>query len=72
VEALARFDAAVAMVVATVRAQTAGDWGKPYVGVMAEAGSRLDMVVQCAAHIEHHIGQMIYLKYAIEGGYKLR
>jgi hypothetical protein len=26
-----------------------------------DAANRLAMVVQCAAHMQHHIGQMIYL-----------
>jgi len=62
-EALKRFDAAVAMVLQTVRAQSADDWSKPYSGAGATAQNRLDMVVQCAAHMQHHIGQMIYLVY---------
>jgi len=62
-EALKRFDDAVAMVVRTIRAQSAEDWSAAYSGVGAEAKSRLDMIVQCSAHMQHHIGQMIYLGY---------
>jgi len=60
-EALKRFDAAVAMVVKTVRAQSPEDWSAEYSGVGADARNRLAIVVQCAAHMQHHIGQMIYL-----------
>ena len=62
--ALARFDAAVVMVLATIRAQSPDDWAAAYTAV-GEHGTltRLDMVVQCAAHIQHHTGQMIYLNY---------
>ena len=60
-EALKRFDEAVAMVQRTIRAQSPEDWGAEYSGVGATARNRLDMVTQCAAHIQHHIGQMIYL-----------
>jgi hypothetical protein len=67
-EALGRFDDAVAMVVATIGRQTAEDWGRPYVGMGTTALNRLDIVVQCAAHIQHHIGQMIYLGYALGKG----
>jgi hypothetical protein len=62
-EALKRFDEAVAMVRATIGAQSSDDWSKEYAGVGATALNRLDMVVQCAAHMQHHIGQMIYLAY---------
>lgn len=62
-EALKRFDDAVAIVQRTIRSQSADDWSKEYSGVGATAQNRLDMVVQCAAHMQHHIGQMIYLAY---------
>jgi hypothetical protein len=62
-EALQRLDDAIAMVQQTVRAQSAEDWSREYSGVGANAKNRLDMIMQCAAHIQHHIGQMIYLAY---------
>ena len=39
------------------------DWSSEYSGVGTNARTRLDMVMQCAAHMQHHIGQMIYLGY---------
>jgi hypothetical protein len=65
-EALKRFDDAVAMVQQTIRAQAAGDWPCPYSGAGTNAATRLDMVMQCAAHMQHHIGQMIYLGYELQ------
>ncbi|MFZ1141808.1 MAG: DinB family protein [Candidatus Sulfotelmatobacter sp.] len=62
-EALKRFDEAVVMVRQTIRSQWPDDWSREYSGVGATAQNRLDMVVQCAAHMQHHIGQMIYLAY---------
>jgi uncharacterized damage-inducible protein DinB len=62
-EALERLDAAVAMVMNTIQAQSSDDWAKPYTATGANAGNRLDMIVQCAAHMQHHIGQMIYLNH---------
>jgi hypothetical protein len=62
-EALKRFDEAVAMVKETIRSQSIGDWSKRYSGVGTTAQNRLDMIMQCAAHMQHHIGQMIYLDY---------
>src|SRR5579864_3921562 len=63
-EALKRLDEAVAMVQRTLRGQSSEDWPKNYSGAGATAANRLDMVLQCAAHMQHHIGQMIYLAYA--------
>jgi hypothetical protein len=60
-EALKSFDDAITMVIATIRAQSTDSWSAEYSGTGANAKNRLDMVTQCAAHIQHHIGQMIYL-----------
>jgi len=62
-EALQRFDDALAMVRDAIGAQSPDDWTRAYSGVGATALNRLDMMVQCAAHMQHHIGQMIYLAY---------
>jgi hypothetical protein len=43
--------------------QSPDDWSAEYSGVGTSAKVRLDMILQCAAHIQHHIGQMIYLGY---------
>ena len=65
-EALNRLDDAIAMVLATVRGQSAEDWFAEYSGVGATARNRLDMIMQCAAHMQHHIGQMIYLGFELK------
>jgi uncharacterized damage-inducible protein DinB len=62
-EALKRFDEVVDLVLKTIRAQSAEDWAAEYSGVGTDARNRLEMVMQCAAHMQHHIGQMIYLGY---------
>jgi hypothetical protein len=67
-EALKRFDAAVDMVLRTIRMQSPENWSAEYSGVGATALNRLDMVVQCAAHMQHHIGQMIYLGHEVGRG----
>ena len=51
------------MVLATIGAQSPEDWASQYSGAGAEAECRLDMVLQCTSHMQHHIGQMIYLGY---------
>ena len=65
-EALKLLDQAVAMVIQTIRGQSSADWSKSYSGVGTNCSNRLDMVVQCAAHVQHHIGQMIYLGYELK------
>ncbi len=62
-EALQRFDDAVAVVQQTIRMQSAEDWSAEYSAVGTNAQTRLDIVIMCAAHMQHHIGQMIYLNY---------
>jgi len=62
-EGLKRFDEAVAMVQKTIHSQSADDWSREYSAVGTTSPNRLAMMVQCAAHMQHHIGQMIYLGY---------
>jgi hypothetical protein len=62
-EALKKFDAAIAIVLQTIRNQSAEDWSKPYIATGSDAPNRLDMVLQCATHLHHHIGQMIYIAF---------
>ena len=65
-EALQRFNEAVDMVLKTIRAQSPEDWPAEYSGAGTDAKNRLDIVVVCAAHMQHHIGQMIYLGYELQ------
>jgi uncharacterized damage-inducible protein DinB len=61
-DVLQRFDQAVAMVIATLHAQSADDWTAPYEAVGADGvGDRFTIFLHCAAHADHHAGQMIYL-----------
>jgi hypothetical protein len=63
--ALGHFDDAVGMVLKTVSVQSPEDWSAEYSGVGSDAQNRLDIVVICAAHLQHHVGQMIYLGYEL-------
>ena len=65
-DALKHFDEAVAMVLATIRAQSPDDWSAEYSGVGTNAHTRLDIALVCVAHMQHHIGQMIYLGYELK------
>lgn len=61
-EVLRDFDQAVDMVLATLAKQGEADWPAPYQGVGADdVTDRLTIFVRCAAHADHHAGQMIYL-----------
>jgi len=62
-EALKRLNDAVELVIKTIRTQSPEDWAKPYSAFGTNSSNRLEMVVQCAAHMQHHIGQMIFLGY---------
>ncbi len=61
--ALQLFDDAVAMVLKTIGTQSPEDWSAEYSGVGTDTKNRLDIVIVCAAHMQHHIGQMVYLNY---------
>jgi uncharacterized damage-inducible protein DinB len=61
-EALRAFDRTITMVVATIRKQTAEDWGKAYTAEREpEARNRMQIFIRCASHAYHHVGQMVYL-----------
>ena len=61
-EVLRDFDRAVDLVVQSLMAQREADWHAPYSAVGAEdITDRLGMFLRCAAHADHHAGQIIYL-----------
>ena len=65
-ETLKKFDDAIEVVLQTIRSQSSEDWSKPYTAVGSDARDRFDMVLQCASHLDHHIGQMIYLEFELK------
>jgi uncharacterized damage-inducible protein DinB len=68
-EVMKRFDEAVAMVARTVRAQSENDWVVPYTAMReVDAGNRFNIFLRCASHLHHHLGQMIYLQFALLRG----
>ncbi len=59
---LQSFDAAIAVVVATLQQQTEADWGSAYTAKgMEDAGDRFTAFLRCAGHLHHHTGQIMYL-----------
>jgi uncharacterized damage-inducible protein DinB len=60
-EVLKKFDQAIAMVIGAIKSQSADDWSKEYTAVGADAQDRFGIVLSCATHLHHHLGQMMYL-----------
>jgi|SRR5208282_4511695 len=65
-DVMKRFDQALAMVIDAINRQSAEDWSKEYMATGADARNRFDMVLQCATHLHHHIGQMMYLGFELK------
>ena len=60
-DVLRAFDEAVAMVLATIAAQSEQDWCTPYTAAGHDAADRFSIVMHCATHLNHHLGQIIVL-----------
>jgi hypothetical protein len=57
----------VARVKAALGAQRDADWGAAFSATGAEdIATRFAMFVRCAAHADHHAGQIVYLAAAFE------
>lgn len=65
-EVMQKFDQAIEMVLQTIGKQSPEDWSKGYTGAGSDAVNRFDMVLQCATHLHHHIGQMMYLGFELK------
>ena len=63
-EALRQLDEAIAMVIATLEAQTTEDWSSRYEATDTSdfVKDRFSIFLRCATHFHHHLGQMIYLE----------
>jgi len=60
-DVLRQFDRAIALVAATIRRQSADDWSADYAAERSVAKDRFAIVLDCAAHADHHVGQIINL-----------
>ncbi len=61
-DVMRKFDDAIAMVVATIRAQSESDWTRHYSAEREpESADRFTIFLRCASHLYHHIGQIYYL-----------
>ena len=67
-DVLRRFSDAVAMVARTARSQSENDWPLDYKAMREEdAANRFNIFLRCATHLHLHVGQMIYLQFALLG-----
>ena len=61
-EVMAAFDRTIAMVTSAIRNQSEEDWTRPYSAEREpEARDRFTILLRCAGHAYHHVGQIIYL-----------
>ena len=59
---LRQFDEAIALVLLTLQRQSDTDWTLPYSAErQPDATNRLAAFLRCAVHLDHHVGQIIYL-----------
>jgi hypothetical protein len=65
-DVLKKFDQAIEMVLGAIVNQSAEDWSKEYSAAGADARDRFEMVLQCATHLHHHVGQMMYLGFGLK------
>lgn len=66
-EALNRFDDAVRITLRTIQDQSPADWSAEYSAVgTIDARNRLTIFLICESHMQHHVGQMIYLVRELE------
>ncbi len=65
-EVLKKFDEGIEIVIGAIKSQSAEDWSKDYSATGVDARDRFDMVLQCATHLHHHIGQMMYLGFELK------
>jgi uncharacterized damage-inducible protein DinB len=61
-EVTRKFDETIAVVIATIEKQTEADWLAAYTAEREpDSKNRVTLVLRCASHLYHHVGQIIYL-----------
>jgi uncharacterized damage-inducible protein DinB len=61
-QVLRKFDETIAMVIASIEAQSESDWTAAYTAEREpEAQDRFTIFLRCASHLYHHVGQINYL-----------
>jgi hypothetical protein len=65
-EVMRKFDQAIDIVIGAINSQSAEDWSKEYTAVGVDARDRFAVLLLCATHLHHHIGQMMYLGFELK------
>ena len=60
------FDQVIEMVVGAINSQSADDWSMEYTALGTDSHDRFGIVLSCATHLHHHIGQMMYLGFELK------
>lgn len=60
-EVVRKFDGTIQLVVNTIRKQSPENWSAPYSAERSSQKNRFAILLSCAAHADHHVGQIIYL-----------
>jgi hypothetical protein len=66
VAVLRKFDEAIEIVLDTINRQSSEDWSREYAAAGVDSHDRFEIVLQCATHLHHHIGQMMYLGFELK------
>ena len=61
------YDRAIQLVVDTLREQSPENWSAAYSAERSKEKNRFAIMLSCAAHADHHIGQIIYLSRELTG-----
>jgi len=65
-QVMKEFDQVVEMVVGAINSQSADDWSKEYTAMGTDSRDRFGIVLSCATHLHHHVGQMMYLGFELK------
>lgn len=65
-EVLKKFDEAIEIVLKAIQSQSPEGWSAAYAAAGADAKTNFEIVLQCATHLHHHIGQMVYLTFELK------
>jgi hypothetical protein len=60
-EVLRNFDDVIAMVTKTIHTQSTTAWSAAYSAEGVDCPDRFSIVLDCAAHADHHVGQIVNL-----------
>jgi hypothetical protein len=66
IEMLNNFNQAIEMVLTTIDSQKEDDWSREYAAAGADARDRFAIILTCATHLHHHIGQMMYMGFELK------